>query len=114
MHRTMSREFCGPGDAAKLTGPCVTDVEKREETLNAGKLIVAVLAGSAANAALAAVVPLGTSLGQTLGGALGATLGFVLGLPLGGALPIESAGLLTVSAVSLAVGIYIVKRKQHR
>jgi hypothetical protein len=89
-----------------------------EETLNVAKLIVAVLAGSAANVALAGVVPLGTALGRglglTLGGALGATLGFVLGSPLGSVLPIASVTLLTVSALSLAVGIYIVKHKKHR
>jgi hypothetical protein len=87
--------------------------------LNAGKLIVAALAASAANVALAGpTVPLGTALGRglglTLGGPLGAALGFVLGTPFGSALPITSVGLLSVSAVSLAVGIYIVKRKKHR
>jgi hypothetical protein len=81
-----------------------------EETLNAAKLIVAVVAGSAANVALAGVVPLGTTLGRGLGltvsGALGATLGSVL--------PMASVTLLTVTALSLAVGIYIVKHKKHR
>ena len=86
-----------------------------EETLNAGKLIVAASAASAANVALAGpTVPLGTALGRglglTLGGPLGATLGFLLGSPL----PIASVGLLSVCALSLAVGIYIVKRKKHR
>lgn len=87
--------------------------------MNAGKWVIAALAASAANMALAGpTVPLGTALGQglgvTLGGVLGATLGFVLGSPLGSVLPIASAGLLTVSALSLAFGIYIVKRKKHR
>jgi hypothetical protein len=59
-------------------------------------------------------VALGGPLGLTLGQGLGATLGFVLGTPVGSALPLESAGLLMVSALSLAVGIYIVKRKKHR
>ena len=49
----------------------------------------------------------------TLGGPLGATLGFVLGTPVGSVLPIASVGLLGVSALSLAIGIYIVKRKKH-
>ncbi len=87
--------------------------------MNAGKWVVAALAASAANAALAGpTVALGTSLGRglglTLGDALGATLGFVLGSPLGSVLPVASVGLLSVSALSLAVGIYIVKRKKHR
>jgi hypothetical protein len=87
--------------------------------LNAGKLIVAALAASAANVALAGpTVPLGTALGNglglTLGDPLGATLGFLLGSPLGAVLPIASVALLGVSAVSLAIGIYIVKRKNHR
>ena len=87
--------------------------------MNAAKLIVAALAVSAANVALAGpTVPLGTALGRglglNLGGPLGATLGFVLGTPFGSALPIASVGLLGVSALSLAVGIYIVKRKKQR
>ena len=87
--------------------------------MNAAKLIVAVLAASTANVALAGpTVPLGTALGRglglTLGGPLGATLGFFLGSPLGSVLPIASVGLLGVSALSLAVGIYIVKRKKQR
>jgi hypothetical protein len=86
--------------------------------LNAGKLIVAALAASAANVALAGpTVPLGTALGNglglTLGDPLGATLGFLLGSPLGAVLPIASVALLGVSALSLAIGIYIVKRKKH-
>jgi hypothetical protein len=89
-----------------------------EETVKAGKLIVAALAASAANVALAGpTVPLGTGLGQglglTLGGTLGDTLGFFLGSPLGSILP-ASVGLLSVSALSLAVGIYIIKRKKQR
>jgi hypothetical protein len=87
--------------------------------LNAGKLIVAAFAVAAANVALAGpTVPLGTALGRglglNLGGSLGATLGFVLGSPLGSVLPIASVGLLSVSALSLAVGIYIVKHKKQR
>jgi hypothetical protein len=90
-----------------------------EETLNAGKLIVAAFAVSAANVALAGpTVPLGTALGRglglTLGGPLGATLGFVLGSPLGSVRPIASVGLMGVSALSLAIGIYIVKHKKQR
>jgi hypothetical protein len=88
-----------------------------EETVNAGKLIVAAFAASAANVTLAGpTVPLGTGLGNglglTLGDALGGTLGFVLGSPLG-SLPVASVALLGVSALSLAIGIYIVKRKKH-
>ena len=87
--------------------------------MNATKLIVAALAISAANVALAAAVALGAPLGETLGqalgvGALGAALGNLLGSPLGSVLPLASVGLLGVSAASLAFGIYIVKRKKHR
>ncbi len=89
--------------------------------MKAGKLIVAALAASAANVALAGpTVPLGTGLGQglgltlgdALGDSLGTTLGFLLGSPLG-SLPIASVALLGVSALSLAIGIYIVKHKKH-
>ncbi len=55
-------------------------------------------------------MPLGTSLGVSLGAALGQ----VLGRPLGFALPIEGGGLLIVAAVSLVVGICIVRRKRNR
>jgi hypothetical protein len=90
--------------------------------VNAGKLIAAAFAISAANVALAGpTVPLGVGLGDSLGltlgdalgGPLGATLGFFLGTPVGSVLPIASVALLGVSALSLAIGIYIVKRKKH-
>ena len=79
--------------------------------MNVNKLIVATFAFAVANAALAGVptVPLGTQLGRSLGVALGA----VLGLRLGSDLPIASAALLTIAAVSLVVGIVIVRRKQN-
>jgi hypothetical protein len=80
-------------------------------TLNVNKLLVGALAVSMANAAFAGTpVPLGTTLGATLG----VTLGRVLGFPLGEVLPIASGGLLLVAAVSLAVGIAIVRRKHNR
>jgi len=70
------------------------------------KLIVGTLAASMATAAMAGapVVPLGTPLGRVLG----VTLGQVLGMPL------ASGGLLLVAAISLAVGIGIVRRKRSR
>jgi hypothetical protein len=74
--------------------------------LNANKLIVGTSALAMANVALAGdPVPLGNALGVTLGDVLGA----VLGLPLGSALP----SLLTVAAMSLVVGICIVRRKRN-
>jgi len=108
-----------PPDAAKMAARCHDMPNDGEGTLNAMKLIVAAWTGSMANAALAAVaVPLGTPLGHPLGlrlgGTLGTTLGSLLGSPLGEILPVASVGLLTVSAASLAVGIYIVKRKKRR
>ena len=90
--------------------------------MNAAKLIAAAFAVSAANVALAGpTVPLGVglgnrlglTLGDALGGPLGAALGFFLGTPVGSVLPIASVTLLGVSALSLAIGIYIVKRKKH-
>lgn len=79
--------------------------------MNVNKLLVGALAISMANATFAgSTVPLGTTLGITLG----ATLGRVLGFPLGEVLPIASGGLLLVAAVSLAIGIAIVRRKHNR
>ncbi|MEP6963911.1 MAG: hypothetical protein ABI845_00365 [Polaromonas sp.] len=75
------------------------------------KMIFGTLSFSMANMALAgAAVPLGTSLGISLGNALGTALG----LELGTALPIAGGGLLTIAAVSLLLGIRIVRRKQKR
>jgi hypothetical protein len=79
--------------------------------VNLNKLIVGTFAWSMAGAALAGpTVPLGTPLGTTLGVALGAVLG---GVPLGSDLPIASVALLTIAAVSLVVGIGIVRRKKN-
>ncbi|MFI5445558.1 hypothetical protein [Polaromonas sp. UC242_47] len=75
------------------------------------KLILGTLSFVMANMALAGgVTVLGTPLGITLGNALGA----VLGLQLGTALPIAGGGLLAVAAVSLVLGIRMVRRKQNR
>ena len=79
--------------------------------MNVNKLIVGAVALFMATAALAGNgVPLGAPLGRSLGVALGA----VLGLRLGSDLPIASAALLTIAAVSLVIGIVIVRRKQNR
>jgi len=84
-------------------------VNQGRVTLNANKLIVGSFAFLAANVALAGgVVPLGVPLGRTLGVALGA----VLGIRLGSDLPIAEGALFVIAAVSLAVGIWIVRRKQ--
>lgn len=85
----------------------------RRVALRANKLIVGALAVSMANGALAGpTVSLGASLGVSLGGRLGE----VLGNPLGLLLPIVSVSgsLLSVAAVSLVLGIYIVRRKRNR
>jgi hypothetical protein len=75
--------------------------------LNFVKLIVVTSALAMANVALAGpTVPLGTSLGVRLGAALGSRLGSVL--------PIASGALLLVAALSLVLGIYIVRRKRNR
>ena len=55
-------------------------------------------------------VPLGTRLGAQLG----LTLGGALGIPAGQVLPIAASGVLLVAAGSLALGIYIVRRKRNR
>ena len=62
-------------------------------------------------------IPLGTPVGVTVGATLGQVVGFVVGGPLGttvgGVLPI-GGGLLLVGAGSLALGIWIARRKQMR
>ena len=79
--------------------------------MNVNRLIVGTSACLMANAALAGgAVSLGTPLGRGLGVALGQVLGFSLG----SVLPIASGGLLAVAAVSLVIGICIVRRKKHR
>ena len=81
--------------------------------------IAAIAALAAAGVAWAGpIVPLGTPVGQTVGSAVGAAVGFVLGAPLGinlaGTLPVTGGGLLLVGAGSLALGIWIARRKQKR
>ena len=79
--------------------------------MNAKEMIVGTMMFSMANVALAGpTAPLGSALGVSLA----AVLGTVFGNPLGFALPIASGGLLVVAAVSLLVGISIVRRKRHR
>jgi hypothetical protein len=62
-------------------------------------------------------VPLGTPVGVTVGATLGQVVGFAVGGPLGtnvgGVLPI-GGGLLLVGAGSLALGIWIARRKRKR
>ena len=79
--------------------------------MNLNKLVVGTVASLIANAALAGgtTVPLGTTLGRNLGISLGQLLGFSLGAEL----PLANAALLTVAAVSLVVGIWIVRRKKN-
>ena len=79
--------------------------------MNLNKLVVGTVALLIASAAVAGgppTVPLGTTLGRSLG----VTLGQVLGFSLGSDLPLANIALLTVAAVSLAVGIGIVRRKK--
>ena len=78
--------------------------------MNVNKLIVGIFACLMASTALAGAVPLGAPLGRNLGVALGA----VLGLRLGSDLPIASGALFAIAAVSLVVGIVIVRRKKIR
>jgi hypothetical protein len=79
--------------------------------LNPVKLIVAASGFAMASLALAGpTVPLGTPLGRSLGVGLGAGLGSRLGF----VLPIAGGGLLIVAALSLVLGIYIVRRKRNR
>lgn len=75
------------------------------------KLATGTLAVLMANVALAGTPQ---PLGLTLGVSLGQTLGAVLGLQLGSALPLANGGLLTVAAVTLLMGIRLVRRKQNR
>ena len=80
--------------------------------MNVNKLIVGAIALVMASAALAGTV--GVPLGAPLGRSLGVALGAVLGLRLGSDLPIASGALLAIAAVSLVVGIVIVRRKKIR
>lgn len=73
------------------------------------KLAIGTLTVLMANVTLA-----GQPLGTVLGVSLGQVLGAVLGLQLGSALPIANGGLLTVAAVTLLIGIRLVRRKQNR
>ena len=83
----------------------------RESPLTVKQLIVGILACSVPNAVLAGTA---VALGTPLGRSLGVVLGQVLGFSLGAVLPIASGGLLTVAAVSLVIGVCIVRRKKHR
>ena len=73
-------------------------------TIGAGALL-------ATNAALAGPT---VGLGVPVGRDLGLSLGALLGLPLGEVVPIAGSGLLLVAGVSLALGIYVVRRKRSR
>ncbi|PTN11053.1 hypothetical protein [Nitrosomonas aestuarii] len=55
---------------------------------------------------------LGTPVGIPVGIQLGQTLGNILPIALGSALPVTIGGVLGIGAVSLAVGIHLVKRKK--
>ena len=72
------------------------------------KFVIAVLTLAVASGAWAGGVTLGTSAGVSMGDVLGQ----ITGLPFGAVLP--GGGLLLVAAVSLAVGIRIVRRKEQR
>ena len=77
--------------------------------MNIIKPIAALGVLAAADAAIAGpTIPLGNPLGLTLG----TTLGSVLGIPLD-VVPVAGSALLLVAATSLALGIYIVRRKRH-
>jgi hypothetical protein len=78
------------------------------------KLLTAIPALAGAGSAMAIPLghPLGNPLGHVLGLPLGGRLGSLLGLTLGDTLP--ASGILVVAAASLALGIYIVRRKRHR
>ena len=53
-----------------------------------------------------------TVLGTPVGIQVGQTLGSVLPIALGSSLPITMGGVLGIGAISLAVGIHLVKRKK--
>jgi hypothetical protein len=80
-------------------------------TMTPIKLIVGVLAAMFASVAFAGPgVPLGTPVGSVLGTVLGIqALG---GTVVGQVLPIVGGGVFLIAAASLALGIYIVRRKQ--
>ena len=83
--------------------------------LTMNRLIIGAGALLATNAAVAGpTVGLGVPVGRTLGLTLGTTLGALLGQPVGDVLPMAGSALLLVAAVSLALGIYVVRRKRGR
>ncbi len=56
----------------------------------------------------------GGALGTPVGIQLGQALGNVLPIALGSALPVTIGGVLGIGAVSLAVGIHLIKRKKKQ
>lgn len=90
--------------------PGIEPILNQEKTM-INKLAIGTFAILLTNVALAGTPqPLGLTLGVSLGQALGA----VLGVPLGSALSIADGGLLSVAAVTLLIGIRLVRRKQNR
>ena len=70
--------------------------------------LVGALAAGLANVASAGAIPLGRPLGIALGGRV---LGTVA---LGEMLPFIGSGVLLVGASTLAIGIYLIRRKNKR
>lgn len=71
------------------------------------------LAASGAAVAGGPTIPLGNPLGLTLGSALGAILGVPLGfVPLGFTAFEANVTMLVLAAISLAIGVTIIRRKQ--
>jgi hypothetical protein len=93
----------GPPDAAPDTTGCGRILEAAMRLM---KLLASMPVALAATPALAGITPV----------PLGRALGFVLGTPvvLGQALPVVGSGVLLVAGAGLALGIYIVRRKQKR
>lgn len=66
----------------------------------------------AASAAMASQ-PMGIPVGTAVGEALGAVVGTELPAALGNALPVGVGGVAAITALSLIVGIQLVKRKKR-
>jgi hypothetical protein len=107
MHRRLpGASSCERARIALPPTPRVAAIDTGRVTLKIVKLVVASSSLAAPSLALAGLVPLGAPLGVSLGTILGEPLGFIL--------PVEGGGLLAVAAVSLLVGIAIVRRRARR
>ena len=61
-----------------------------------------------------AVAPLGVPTGTSVGESLSAVLGVDLAVAAGGALPVGIGGMAAITALSLVIGVQLVKRQRNK